>query len=385
MRREFMVRGTLLAVALALGGCATQRQADSGESRAGVIAAIDKVNGYWQQHTPAQEWPFWNVATYHTGNLEAWKITRNDAYLRYTLDWAEHNRWMGATSTDKSQWKYTYGETPEHVMFGDWQTCFQVYADLYKLAPDPKKIARAREVMEYQMSTPNNDYWWWSDGLYMGMPVMTRLYSITQDPKYLAKMHDYFAHARKIMYDEDEKLFYRDARYVYPAHQSVNGKKDFWSRGDGWVFAALPRVLEDLPANDPHRAEYEQVFRDMAATLKRVQHADGYWTRSLLDPAHAPGPETSGTAFFTYGYLWGINHGLLDKNEYLPVARKGWHYLTTVAVQPDGRIGYVQPIGDRAIPGQVVDRDSTAHFGVGAFLLAAAEMVRLIDNRDKGN
>jgi rhamnogalacturonyl hydrolase YesR len=113
--------------------------------------------------------------------------------------------------------------------------------------------------------------------------------------------------------------------------------------------------------------------------LKRAQHADGYWTRSLLDPVHAPGPETSGTAFFTYGYLWGINHGLLDRGEYLPVARKGWTYLTSVAVQPDGRIGYVQPIGDRAIPGQVVDKNSTAHFGVGAFLLAAAEMVRFID------
>jgi hypothetical protein len=37
----------------------------------------------------------------------------------------------------------------------------------------------------------------------------------------------------------------------------------------------------------------------------------------------------------------------------------------------------VQPIGDRAIPGQVVDRDSTAHFGVGAVLLAASEMARL--------
>jgi hypothetical protein len=37
----------------------------------------------------------------------------------------------------------------------------------------------------------------------------------------------------------------------------------------------------------------------------------------------------------------------------------------------------VQPIGDRAIPGQVVDRDSTAHFGVGAVLLAAAEITRL--------
>ena len=49
------------------------------------------------------------------------------------------------------------------------------------------------------------------------------------------------------------------------------------------------------------------------------------------------------------------------------------------ALQPDGRIGYVQPIGEKAIPGQVVDANSTANFGVGAFLLAACEMVRFLN------
>ena len=75
----------------------------------------------------------------------------------------------------KSKWQFaTYGEDDEHVMFGDWQICFQTYADLYRLLPDDRKISRAREVMEYQMSTPENGYWWWADGLYMVMPVMTK-------------------------------------------------------------------------------------------------------------------------------------------------------------------------------------------------------------------
>lgn len=43
-------------------------------------------------------------------------------------------------------------------------------------------------------------------------------------------------------------------------------------------------------------------------------------------------------------------------------------------------MGYVQPIGEKAIPGQVVDRKSTADFGVGAFLLAACEYVRYLEN-----
>jgi rhamnogalacturonyl hydrolase YesR len=233
--------------------------------------------------------------------------------------------------------------------------------------------------MSYQIATDRSDYWWWADGLYMVMPVMTKMYRLTGDRRYLDKLNEYFQYANGVMYDRDAQLYYRDARYVYPQHKSVNGKKDFWARGDGWVFAGLAKVLQDLPLDDPYRPEFEGKFKAMARVLKSAQQPEGYWTRSLLDPAHAPGPETSGTAFFTYGYLWGINNGVLDRATYLPVADKGWRFLTKVAVQPDGKVGYVQPIGDRAIPGQVVDRNSTAHFGVGAVLLAAAEMAKLAD------
>ncbi|MDR7331208.1 glycoside hydrolase family 88 protein [Roseateles asaccharophilus] len=367
-----------LLLSLGLAGCAAPPANTA--ARADVVAAIDKANSYWMARTPANEWAFWNVAAYHTGNLEAWRATGNDKYLRYTQAWAEQNQWQGAKSTDKAAWKYSYGETDDYVLFGDWQICFQVYADLYQLdGKDPRKIARAREVMEYQMATARNDYWWWADGLYMVMPVMTKLYKATGNRQYLDKLNEYYRYANSIMYDEAEGLYYRDAKYVYPKHKSVNGKKDFWARGDGWVFAGLARVLAELPAHDPHRAEYVQRFQTMAKALLPLQQADGYWTRSLMDPAHAPGPETSGTAFFTYGLLWGVNSGLLPRETYLAAARRGWRYLTTVALQPDGKLGYVQPIGERAIPGQVVDVNSTTHFGVGAFLLAGAEMVRLLD------
>ncbi len=117
----------------------------------------------------------------------------------------------------------------------------------------------------------------------------------------------------------------------------------------------------------------------MAKTLKKTQQSEGYWTRSMLDPQHAPGPETSGTAFFTYGFLWGINNGYLSEKTYLPTVKKGWDYLTKTALQPSGKIGYVQPIGEKAIPGQVVNENSTAPFGVGAFLLASCEMYRYVN------
>ncbi len=181
-------------------------------------------------------------------------------------------------------------------------------------------------------------------------------------------------------------MYYRDAKYVYPKHKSANGKKDFWARGDGWVLAGLAKVLKDLPEEYEHRQFFVDKFVKMAKAVASIQQPEGYWTRSMMDPEHAPGPETSGTAFFTYGFLWGINNGYLDEATYMPVVKKAWNYLKKTALQKDGRVGYVQPIGEKAIPGQIVNENSTANFGVGAFLLAACEYVRYLEapvNKDR--
>lgn len=354
------------------------------ETKQNVLDVINQVNQYWQQKNPVPASPFWHPATYHTGNIEAYKITGKQEYLDYSKAWAEKNQYKGAQSDTKSDWKYNYGETKDHVLFGDWQICFQTYIDIYNFEgqKDFEKIKRAREVMEYEMSTNANDYWWWADGLYMVMPVMTKLYKVTGNELYLKKLQEYFSYANSIMYDEEAHLYFRDAKYVYPKHKSLNGKKDFWARGDGWVFAALAKVIQDLPKDSKIRKEFITRYKLLANSIKDAQQPEGYWTRSMLDPQHAPGPETSGTAFFTYGYLWGINNGILDKKTYLPVVSKSWNYLTKVALQKDGTVGYVQPIGERAIPGQQVNANTTADFGVGAYLLAASEMYRYLDKNN---
>jgi unsaturated rhamnogalacturonyl hydrolase len=383
MTRRLCLKAALAGVAAIASGCTLGGIApQAGQpTKAEVLAALARANGYWQSNNSPAQWSFWDIAAYHTGNMEAYFLTRNEDYRKYSTAWAEHNKWSSASSDVKATWKYTYGETSDHVLFGDWQICFQTYVDLYNLDPnkDARKIARAREVMEYQMTTPNSDYWWWADGLYMVMPVMTKLYKVTGDKRYLDKLQEYFLFADKLMFDEEAGLYYRDAKYIYPKHKSVNGRKDFWARGDGWVFAGLAKVLADLPKTHPSYPLFVQRFKAMAKALKPAQQEEGYWTRSILDPEQAPGRETSGTAFFTYGYLWGMNNGYLDKAEYTPVITKSWRYLSKVALQPSGKLGYVQPIGERAIPGQVVDQESTAPFGVGAFLLAAAEMHRFLD------
>lgn len=355
-----------------------------------VKELITRVNTYWQQNNKAETRSFWDPAAYHTGNMEVYKLLKDDKQLDYTRRWAYHNNWSGATEADPSRWKYAnYGEGKDYVLFGDWQVCFQTYIDLYNLAianggtdaDNYFMVKRAKEVMHYEAYSKKDDYWWWSDALYMVMPVMTKMYKLTGDVQYLDKLYENLLYSDRIMLDQETGLYFRDARYVYPNHKSVNGKKDFWARGDGWVLAGLAKVLQDLPKDYKHYKFFVDKFQRLADIVAKTQQKDGYWTRSILDPNHAPGPETSGTAFFAYGIMWGVNNGFLAKKDYKKCIDRAWQYLSETAVQADGKVGYVQPIGDRAIPGQTVDANSQANFGVGAVLLAACEYYRYIDNQ----
>ena len=382
-----MKKLTLLLIALAV--CFTadaKRKKKVVPKPPSTIEIITKVNDQWQATHRPEVRSFWDDAAYHTGNMEAYKLLGNARWLAYSDAWARYNLWQGAREKDQSKWKYAnYGEGQDYVLFGDWQICFQTYLDIYEMQPDDYKIARALEVMDYEVRQPQNDFWWWADALYMVMPVMTKLYKTTGDVKYLDKLYENFKWSDDLMFDKDEQLYYRDAKYIWPKVKTAcNGGKSFWARGDGWVLAGLAKVLSDMPKDYKHRDFFELRFRQLAEGVARVQRPGGYWSRSMLCEQDAPGPETSGTAFFTYGMLWGVNNGILSRSKFEPVIEKAWQYLITTALQPDFSVGYVQPIGEKPDPTKTVNARSQANFGTGAFLLAACEHLRY-ENLQSGN
>jgi rhamnogalacturonyl hydrolase YesR len=214
--------------------------------------------------------------------------------------------------------------------------------------------------------------WCWCDALFMSPPAWVELSQQTHDPRYAEFALAEFEATTDFLYDPAEKLFFRDSRFF--ERRDAQGRKQFWSRGNGWVFAGIAGVLEFLPRDHAHRARLEQLFRDMAARLKTLQKADGYWPPSLLAPENSP-PETSGTGFYVYGFAWGVKHGLLDAAEYRPVIEKGWAALAR-AVASDGKLGWVQQVSDRP---DVVAQADTQFYGVGAFLLAASAVAALTE------
>jgi rhamnogalacturonyl hydrolase YesR len=199
------------------------------------------------------------------------------------------------------------------------------------------------------------------------------LTNATGDEQYTAFADKEFWATTDYLLDPEYSLYYRDSRYF--TQQDDEGNKVFWARGNGWVYAGVANILRILPEDHPSYAKYLQLYKDMSKTIAGLQHDNGFWRVSLLAKEKYEMPETSGTGFMTYGLAWGVNEGHLDAETYAPVVRKGWSALVS-AVQDDGKLGWVQPIG--AAPDSVLETDSQL-YGVGAFLLTATQMMRFDD------
>jgi unsaturated rhamnogalacturonyl hydrolase len=259
----------------------------------------------------------------------------------------------------------------------------QAFIQLYLQDRKPEQIAPVQAWMDGWISKPHtaslewkngihNSEMAWCDALFMAPPTMALLSKATGDPRYAAKMAELWWKTSDYLYDPSEQLYFRDSRYFEP--REANGKKVFWSRGNGWVLAGLARVLMHLPANFEGRAKLEKQFKEMASRIAKLQTPDGTWHASLLDPESFPNEETSGTAFFVYSMAWGVNSGLLPRDEFESSITKGFGALCK-AVDLNGRLGWVQPIGQD--PKKVKNSDTDA-YGVGGFLLAAGEMSQFL-------
>jgi unsaturated rhamnogalacturonyl hydrolase len=213
--------------------------------------------------------------------------------------------------------------------------------------------------------------WCWADALFMAPPTLLQFSRATHDPRYARFAHEEFRATTDYLYDRKDRLFFRDSRFF--ERRDVKGRKLFWSRGNGWVMAGLVRIIDELPKTDPHRAYYVGLFRDMASRIVGLQKPDGFWAPSLLDNGKDTPPETSGTAFFTYAFAWGIDVGILDAQTYRPAAIRGWAALER-SVQPDGMLGWVQQVSDR--PDSVAASD-TQFYGAGAYVLAGTALYDL--------
>jgi rhamnogalacturonyl hydrolase YesR len=299
----------------------------------------------------------WARAAFYTGVMATYRTTKDEKYLNAAIDWSASFNWKLA----------------KRFRHADDHAKGQTYLEIFEIKRDPMMIADVKNTFDSLIldPKPGREDWWWCDALFMAPPVLARLASATGDSKYLHFLNTMFWDSHAFLYDKEEHLFYRDKGYF--GKRTPSGKKTFWARGNGWVMAGTARVLQYLPKGNPDYGKYIALFQEMAASVAKIQGVDGLWRPSLLDEAEVPHPETSGSAFFCYALTWGINNGILEKREYLPVVKKAWQGLNDY-VTPEGKLQWVQPIG--AAPDKVTI-DNYQEYGSGAFLLAGSEMSKL--------
>lgn len=241
-----------------------------------IQKAMKKVAD-WQNariaNSPSQDWTF---ATLYMGMLAASKTLQEPRYENTVLKVAEHYQW-------------TLGPRQTHA---DDQAIGQAYLQLYRERPDPARITPLRTQFDRIMQIPDDPakpVWWWCDALFMAPPVWASLSSATKDSKYLEYMDREWHITADLLWDPHEKLFSRDAGYL--VKREANGRKVFWSRGNGWVMGGLVGVLQALPEGDSRRAFYIQKLKDMSEAVAAIQGDDGLWRAGLLDAGAYPRPE----------------------------------------------------------------------------------------------
>lgn len=353
---------------------------DSLPSAEEILGKMRIANAYFMQKWPDPGKPIvtnrerpsniWTRGVYYEGLMALNAVDAKKEYVDYAVLWGEKHNWSLRNAP--------------RTRNADDQCCGQTYIELYQMDPKPERIAAIKANIDRVVASPTNDDWWWIDAMQMAMPVYAKLGVVAGKPEYMEKAHALYTymktrHGGNGLYNPAEHLWWRDADFV-PPYKEPNGKNCYWSRGNGWVFGALIRVLDVLPKDAPHRAEYEQMVRDMAGALAAVQREDGFWNASLHDPNNFGGKETSGTALFVYGMAWGVRNGLLPADKYMPVLTKGWNAMAKEAVHPNGKLGYVQGTGKEPKDGQPTSYESTPDFedyGLGCFLLAGSEVYKL--------
>ena len=309
----------------------------------------------------------WTRAVYYEGLMALYAIDPQQRYLDYTEQWSNHHGWQARGGIQATN--------------ADNQCCEQTYIELHQLT-GKGSLEKTQQNLEAQMASGRTDYWTWIDAIQMAMPVYVKMYAITKDKRYLDYAMNSYLWTRNTLgggcLNVKEGLWWRDKDYVAP-YKEKDGKNCYWSRGNGWVYAALVRCMEQL---SPKEKAYKQLKKDfilMSEALLKCQHEDGFWHASLVSDADYPTPEMTGTALFLYGMAWGIQQGILKDKQYRPACDKAWGALKS-CLHSDGFLGWNQGTGKEPSAGQPVTFNSVPDFedyGTGCYLLGLTEYYKL--------
>lgn len=110
----------------------------------------------------------------------------------------------------------------------------------------------------------------------------------------------------------------------------------FWGRGNGWVVAAMPMLLDNLP-QCKEKDEAKQILIDLSEALLKYQREDGYFELILNRPGKTK-KESSATALISSGWFHGVRQGYIDKKFAQPAKKAFYALVDDLEIHKDGRL-----------------------------------------------
>lgn len=275
---------------------------------------------------------------------------------------------------------------------------------LYDHSGDPRyrvALDSLRRQLEWHPRTHSGGFWhklkypWqiWLDGLYMAQPFYAEY-----EQRYGSSASVYDDIVSQFVVIENKTrdvatgLLYHawdESALQAWADPHTGQSPGFWSRAMGWYAMALTDTIEHLPGDHEGRSQLAGILSRLVEALAPYQHHSGLWYQ-VPDQGAREGNwlEASGSAMFVYAIAKGVRLGALDADR-LPSAQRGWAGLLERIVTVDGN-GHVHvedvcrsaglggdPYRDGSYAYYVgTDRVRDDAHGIGAFLLAASEMLR---------
>ncbi len=308
------------------------------------IAMADSIMARWPDYSKA----YFNSWTYVNGYVlygmdMLYRATGDKKYFDYTKRYIDQfvddqGEFLSVTNAKGKAQKPSFNNL-DSMMTGN------TIVMLYEYTKDERYKKAAEKIRRALDDYPRNDdggFWhargmqgqMWIDGIFMGQMFVIRYGKSIGDSEYCWDE----ATKQIIVYS---KRAQRDntGLYLHGLYEPGHGDKvakwadpktglspEVWSEGLGWYALVTAETLADLPKDHPRWAEVEDIFRRLAAGLKKTQDPKtGRWFQ-VVDKGGQPDnwTDNSGSAMFTYTIQRGIDLGLLDKNEYAPVVAKGY-------------------------------------------------------------
>lgn len=265
-----------------------------------------------------------------------------------------------------------------------------------------KALFELREQLRLQPRTSEGGLWhkkiyprqMWLDGIYMAAPFYAQ-FAAEFDAREgfddaVGQIILIFEHTR----DPRTGLLYHgwdESRSQIWADRATGCSPHFWGRAMGWYVMALIDVLDYLPRNHPGRGRVLGILNETMAAVAAVQDNEtGLWYQVLdLGPREGNYLEASASCMFVHAAAKGVRQGYLDR-EYLEAARRGFAGILARLIEVERGEVHLNQVCQVAGLGGKDNRDgSIAYYlgepvvaddykGVGAFILAAVEMERVM-------